>query len=93
MLKQQWESSFDDTKLEQVIEKLHVVEADFTQLNNEVKKLQKIENMAKDVDMKKLHQQVSRLCIQQQKIIDYVIELQAEEEKVTCIIQLVYENV
>ena len=49
-----WETLIDNTELEKVIEQLHAIEVDFTQLKNEVKKLSVIEKMVRVADMKKI---------------------------------------
>ena len=49
--------------------------------------------MANVADINKLQQQVAKLHTQQQKRTDRVPDLKPEAEKVTCIIQPVYEKV
>ena len=58
---QSWEDLINDEELEQVTKKLHTVEEKFKKLKNDIDKLPMTENMSKDVDLKKLQQQVARL--------------------------------
>ena len=51
---QSWESLIDDTEVEQVIEKMHAVEADFNELMYKLMNLLIVEKMSKVADMNKL---------------------------------------
>ena len=58
---QTWEAFINDEELEQVTQQLHIAEADFNKLKNDLKKLPTTKKMSKDLDLKKLQQQVARL--------------------------------
>ena len=58
-----------------------------------MKQLPLAQKMAKATKMRKLQQQMTMLCTQQQQREEKVEELQAEAERVTCIIQLAHQKV
>ena len=83
----------DDDEFEKITKKIHTVETKVNQLKSEIKKLPLIEKMAKAIDMKNLQDHVATMQEQQQKWSDRVIELQAEAERVTGIIEDVHQKV
>ena len=64
---QPWEYLIDDEELKKVMEQFHIAKEEASQLESEVKKLLIVEKMEKATDMKKLEQQVPKLCTHQQK--------------------------
>ena len=76
----------EDIKLEKFAEEPCIADIGLTQLKNEIKKLPLEEKMAKEVEMKKMQQEVTMLCTQYQERNDRVVELLAEVEWIIGII-------
>ena len=65
----------EDAVLEKVMEDLGKINTKVTQLKNDMKQLSLAQNMAKEVEMNKLQQQVTMVCIQQHQREDMIEEL------------------
>ena len=72
---QAWEVLMDDAESEKLANELVIVEGNIAQIRNEMKKLPLAQKMAKATEMRKLQQQVTVLCTQQQHRVEKVEEL------------------
>ena len=65
----------DDEQLDKIANELTLIEANFTQIRNDMKQLPLAQKMAKETEMRKLQQQVTVLRTQQQHHEENVEEL------------------
>ena len=75
---QTWEALMDDEQSQKIANELTLLEANITQIRNDMKQLPLSQKMAKEIEMRKLLQQITVLCTQQQHREGKVEELLAE---------------
>ena len=85
---QDWEALMDDAESEKLANEMTSIEGNITHTRNEMKHLPLAQKMAKEIEIRKLQQQVIVLCKQQQHHADKV-----EAKRVTRIIQPVQQKV
>ena len=83
----------DDEKSQKIENEMILFEANIMHIRNDMKHLPLAKKMGKEMEMRKLQQQMTLLRTKQQQREEKVEELQVEAEKVTGIIQPVHQKV